>query len=63
MIFTFASSAWLSASTVWHHAVVRRDDEHDDIGRLCTACAHLAERFVAGRIENTMSPWPGTATL
>ena len=34
-----------------HHAVVRRDDQHDDVGDVRAARAHGAERRVAGRIE------------
>ena len=34
-----------------HHAVVGRDDEHDDVGDARSAGAHQRERFVAGRVE------------
>jgi hypothetical protein len=34
-----------------HHAVVGRDHEHDDVGDLSTAGAHLGERRVAGRVD------------
>ena len=34
-----------------HHAVVGRDDEHDDVGDLGPASAHLGERLVAGRVD------------
>ena len=34
-----------------HDAVVRGDDEHDDVGRLRTAGAHLGERLVARCVE------------
>ena len=34
-----------------HHAVVGRDDEDDDVGRLRAAGAHLGERLVARRVE------------
>ena len=34
-----------------HHAVVGRDDEHDDVGDLGAAGAHERERLVAGRVE------------
>ena len=34
-----------------HHRVVGCDDEHNDIGDLCSARAHCSKRFVAGSIE------------
>ncbi len=34
-----------------HDAVVRRDDQHDDVGDVRAAGAHGAERRVAGRVE------------
>ena len=34
-----------------HHAVVCRDDEHDDVGDFRAAGAHQRERFVARRVE------------
>ena len=34
-----------------HHAVVGGDDQHDDVGRLGAAGAHLRERGVAGRVD------------
>jgi hypothetical protein len=35
-----------------HHAVVGRDDQHDDVGQLRAAGAHRGERGVAGRVED-----------
>ena len=34
-----------------HHAIVGGDDQHDDIGRLGAASAHLRESFVARRVN------------
>src|SRR5581483_10570872 len=34
-----------------HHAVVRRDDEHRDVGDLGAACAHCGEGLVARRVD------------
>ena len=34
-----------------HHAVVRRDHEHRDVGHPGAAGAHRGERLVAGRVE------------
>ena len=34
-----------------HDAVIRRDDEHDDVRDVRAARAHGAERGVAGRVE------------
>ncbi len=34
-----------------HHAVVSGDHQHDDVGHLCAAGAHLCERGVAGRVD------------
>ena len=39
-----------------HDAVVRRDDEHRDVGDLRAACAHGGERLVAGRVEERDPP-------
>jgi hypothetical protein len=36
-----------------HDAVVRRDDEHDDVRDVRAARAHGAERRVAGRVEKS----------
>src|SRR5437773_1456813 len=34
-----------------HHAVVRRNHQHDDVGHFCTACAHRRKGLVARRIK------------
>ena len=34
-----------------HHAIIGRDDEHDDVGHLRAARAHHRERLVARRVE------------
>ena len=34
-----------------HEAVIRGDDEHDDIGDVCSAGAHCGERLVSGSVN------------
>ena len=36
---------------LWHHAIIRRNDQHGDIGYVCTPGAHFRERFVTRRID------------
>ena len=36
-----------------HHAVIRGDDEHDDVRDVRAARAHGTERGVAGRVEES----------
>ena len=34
-----------------HDAVIGGDDQHDDVGDLCSASAHAGKRFVTRRVE------------
>ena len=34
-----------------HHAVVGRDDEHDDIGHFCAAGTHTSKRLMTGSVD------------
>ena len=34
-----------------HHAVVRRDNQNNDVGHLCTTGTHGGKRFVTGRVN------------
>ena len=36
-----------------HHAVVRRDHQHDNVGDARAACAHRGEGGVAGRVDES----------
>ncbi len=37
--------------SLWHHAVIRSHNQHDDIGTGCTAGAHLGKRCVTGGVQ------------
>ena len=52
MICTLAALAWFIASMrLRHDAVIRGDDEHDDIRDVGAAGPHGGEGGVAGRVE------------